>query len=90
MSRGPLHPVVVVNGVVAIVAVLALIVSLVAFSQRLNTIQQSRIKAAHDFCVTFQRVIEIASDTTHAAAGRRFLVTTGLSDCNRYALMVTR
>jgi precorrin-2 methylase len=82
--------IVVVNGVVAILACVALIISLANVSQRLTTIQTSRQHAAYDFCTTFQHIIRVAYGRSQSRQGGRLLTSTGLSDCTKYAHKVVK
>jgi len=76
----------------ALVAVVALIVSLTTVNDRVTQIQQSRYKAAVASCRLLWRAVTIASNGRPDTRARvaTFLARTGLVDCQEYARGVIR
>lgn len=76
-------PIVVMMGVVTIVAVAALIVSILS-------IQASRERAARDSCMLITGLVYRATPRDRLASATAFLRENGLSNCNTYAHKVIK
>lgn len=75
------------QGLTALCACGALILSTAGLAARVDTLTQQRVEARHDLCVTLRNIILVATPPGKQQSPQliMFLRKTGLNDCDAYA-----
>ena len=92
MRHRTIQSVVILQGIVAVVSVVALFLSLTSVGSRIDEIQASRRAAGTDTCQLLRRLVYKAAPKTPAMQLRasQFLDATSLQDCHAYGRQITR
>ena len=85
--------IVIFQGATAVVAVVALILSLTTVNGRIDDIQSSRAKASYDTCRVLHKLIEASASQgpqkVSAKKVQTFLDSVGLGNCVKYTVTLT-